>query len=198
MSGWWSSKGVTSVPVRSPPRSPSGSFPPGHGSSGYYAPDYGQNEGQTTTKVTNASLNIHPGMPLASGHLGRQRSPSSPVSTPTSPNARYPPLSPTGQYDHPPHFPSGHGQHQTLQHGCERQYYPCTSQRSPGRRHTVSGSGRSPSEQPWGALSGYPEVRSVCSCRLVGLEVKASTSREEDAGFESRWRRDFSRVESYQ
>ena len=28
--------------------------------------------------------------------------------------------------------------------------------------------------------------------RLVGLEVKASTSGAEDPGFESRWRRDFS------
>ena len=34
--------------------------------------------------------------------------------------------------------------------------------------------------------------------RLVGLVVKASTSRAEDPGFESRFRRDFSEVESYQ
>ena len=34
--------------------------------------------------------------------------------------------------------------------------------------------------------------------RLVGLVVKASASRAEDPGFESRWRRDFSGVESYQ
>ena len=34
--------------------------------------------------------------------------------------------------------------------------------------------------------------------RLVGLVVKASASREEDPGFESRLRRDFSGVESYQ
>ena len=36
------------------------------------------------------------------------------------------------------------------------------------------------------------------SDRLVGLVVKASASREEDPGFESRLRRDFSGVESYQ
>ena len=34
--------------------------------------------------------------------------------------------------------------------------------------------------------------------RLVGLVVKASTSRAEDPGFESRWRQDFFGVESYQ
>ena len=34
--------------------------------------------------------------------------------------------------------------------------------------------------------------------RLVGLVVNASTSRAEDPGFESRLRRDFSGVESYQ
>ena len=34
--------------------------------------------------------------------------------------------------------------------------------------------------------------------RLVGLVVKASTSRAEGPGFESRWRRDFFGVESYQ
>ena len=34
--------------------------------------------------------------------------------------------------------------------------------------------------------------------RLVGLVVKASASRAEDSGFESRWRRDFFGVESYQ
>ena len=34
--------------------------------------------------------------------------------------------------------------------------------------------------------------------RLVGLGVKASASRAEDPGFESRSRRDFSGVESYQ
>ena len=38
-----------------------------------------------------------------------------------------------------------------------------------------------------------------CSCRFVGkLEVKASASRAEDPGFESRLRRDFPGVESYQ
>ena len=36
------------------------------------------------------------------------------------------------------------------------------------------------------------------SDRLVGLVVEASTSRAEDPGFESRLRRDFSGVESYQ
>ena len=34
--------------------------------------------------------------------------------------------------------------------------------------------------------------------RLVGLVVKASASRAEDPGFESRLRRDFSGVEPYQ
>ena len=34
--------------------------------------------------------------------------------------------------------------------------------------------------------------------RLVGLVVKASASRADDTGFESRFRRDFSGVESYQ
>ena len=34
--------------------------------------------------------------------------------------------------------------------------------------------------------------------RLVGLVVQASASRAEDSGFESRLRRDFFRVESYQ
>ena len=34
--------------------------------------------------------------------------------------------------------------------------------------------------------------------RLVGLVVKASASRAEDPGFESRLRRDFFGVESYQ
>ena len=37
------------------------------------------------------------------------------------------------------------------------------------------------------AVSGFPE-----SDRLVGLVVKASASRAEDPGFESRLRRDFS------
>ena len=36
------------------------------------------------------------------------------------------------------------------------------------------------------------------SYRLGGLVVKASASRAEDPGFESRWRRDFVGVESYQ
>ena len=37
-----------------------------------------------------------------------------------------------------------------------------------------------------------------CTDHLVGLVVKASASRAEDPGFESRVRRDFSGVESYQ
>ena len=37
-----------------------------------------------------------------------------------------------------------------------------------------------------------------CRDRLVGLVVKASASRAEDPGFESRLRRDFFGVESYQ
>ena len=37
-----------------------------------------------------------------------------------------------------------------------------------------------------------------CFYRLVGLVVKASASRAEDPGFESRLRRDFFGVESYQ
>ena len=40
--------------------------------------------------------------------------------------------------------------------------------------------------------------RSCCWDRLVGLVVKTSTSGAEDPGFESRLRRDFFRVESYQ
>ena len=39
---------------------------------------------------------------------------------------------------------------------------------------------------------------SIPFCRLVGLVVKASASRAEDPGFESRLRRDFFGVESYQ
>ena len=43
-------------------------------------------------------------------------------------------------------------------------------------------------------------VQSVCPSRnrLVGLVVKASASRAEGPGFESRLRRDFFGVESYQ
>ena len=41
-------------------------------------------------------------------------------------------------------------------------------------------------------------TRFAAADRLVGLVVKASTSRAEDPGFESRLRRDFSWVESYQ
>ena len=40
--------------------------------------------------------------------------------------------------------------------------------------------------------------KSITAYRLVGLVVKASASRAEDPGFESRLRRDFSGVESYQ
>ena len=39
---------------------------------------------------------------------------------------------------------------------------------------------------------------SVADDRLLGLVVKASSSRAEDPGFESRLRRDFSGVEPYQ
>ena len=39
---------------------------------------------------------------------------------------------------------------------------------------------------------------SMVQNRIVDLVVKASTSRAEDPGFESRFRRDFSGVESYQ
>ena len=42
----------------------------------------------------------------------------------------------------------------------------------------------------------YP-YQSLAADRLVGLVVKASTSRAEDPGFQSRLRRDFSGVESY-
>ena len=42
------------------------------------------------------------------------------------------------------------------------------------------------------------DALSVLQDRLVGLVVKASASRTEDPGFESRLRRDFSGVESYQ
>ena len=42
------------------------------------------------------------------------------------------------------------------------------------------------------------EVTDLPDNRLVGLVVKASASRAEDPGFESRLRRDFSEVESYQ
>ena len=40
--------------------------------------------------------------------------------------------------------------------------------------------------------------RTTCPDRLVGLVVKASASRAEGPGFESRLRRDFFGVESYQ
>ena len=43
-----------------------------------------------------------------------------------------------------------------------------------------------------------PVVIYTTKDRLVGLVVKASASRAEDPGFESRWRRDFFGVESYQ
>ena len=51
-------------------------------------------------------------------------------------------------------------------------------------------------------LVGNPRyvIVSLCSLlyRLVGLVVKASASRAKDPGFESRLRRDFFGVESYQ
>ena len=52
-----------------------------------------------------------------------------------------------------------------------------------------------------GDTEGLVSVRALLlrlsANRLVGLVVKASTSRAEDPGLESRWRRDFFGVESY-
>ena len=48
------------------------------------------------------------------------------------------------------------------------------------------------------SLAVDTDVLSLESYRLVGLVVKASASREEGPGFESRLRRDFFGVESYQ
>ena len=42
------------------------------------------------------------------------------------------------------------------------------------------------------------EEFNVCTAATMKLRVKASASRAEDPGFESRLRRDFSGVESYQ
>ena len=42
------------------------------------------------------------------------------------------------------------------------------------------------------------ESKSSFTHRLVGLVIKASASRAEDPGFESRFRQDFSGVETYQ
>ena len=55
----------------------------------------------------------------------------------------------------------------------------------------------------WGMCWGVRETALLLSRprtthRLVGLVVKAFSSRAEDPGFVSRWRRDFFRVESYQ
>ena len=50
---------------------------------------------------------------------------------------------------------------------------------------------------PVHSANGCPPF-SVSVYRLVGLVVKASASRAEDPGFESRLRRDFFGVESYQ
>ena len=52
-------------------------------------------------------------------------------------------------------------------------------------------------------IVAYPPAKSVLEVlppgdRLVGLVVKASASRAEGPGFESRLRRDFFGVESYQ
>ena len=47
-------------------------------------------------------------------------------------------------------------------------------------------------------IATLPSLSRSFSDRLVGLVVKASASRAEDPGFESRLRRDFSGVESYQ
>ena len=47
-------------------------------------------------------------------------------------------------------------------------------------------------------VTGQWPISAFLSDRLVGLVVKASASRAEDPGFESRLRRDFFGVESYQ
>ena len=47
-------------------------------------------------------------------------------------------------------------------------------------------------------VSPFASILSPIFYRLVGLVVKASTSRAEGPGFESRLRRDFFGVESYQ
>ena len=52
-----------------------------------------------------------------------------------------------------------------------------------------------PAGQPFVTLSVHPSIGAYC---LVGLVVKASTSRAEDPRFESCLCQDFSRVESYQ
>ena len=46
--------------------------------------------------------------------------------------------------------------------------------------------------------AGVPTGTSLGTYRLLGLVDKASASRAEDPGFESRLRRDFFGVESYQ
>ena len=48
------------------------------------------------------------------------------------------------------------------------------------------------------SFSSSSSLRSPAIYRLVGLVVKASASRAEGPGFESRLRRDFFGVESYQ
>ena len=48
-----------------------------------------------------------------------------------------------------------------------------------------------------GPLPAVPSRVMPVTYRLVGLVVKATASRAEDPGFESRLRRDFSGVESY-
>ena len=48
------------------------------------------------------------------------------------------------------------------------------------------------------AITSSSIMPSIPVDRLVGLVVKASASRAEGPGFESRWRRDFFGVESYQ
>ena len=49
-----------------------------------------------------------------------------------------------------------------------------------------------------GILSDMTKRFHGCCYRLVGLVVKASASRAEGHGFESRWSRDFFGVKSYQ
>ena len=58
--------------------------------------------------------------------------------------------------------------------------------------------GRSATENNNNNNPPIPKKNYISTDRLVGLVVKASASRAEDPGFESRLRRDFFGVESYQ